>query len=88
MEGPPVVASAVGGIRDQIEDGISGLLLHDPADLADFGHAVRGLLADPEGAARMGAAARERVRDHFLNVRHLIQYERLFEQLVGATDLP
>ena len=77
----PVVASAVGGIQDQIEDGVSGVLLHDPTDLAAFGTAVRGLLEDPERAAALGAAARDRVRHEFLNSRHLLQYEQLFGQL-------
>ena len=30
----PVVAGAVGGIQDQIEDGVSGVLIDDPSDLA------------------------------------------------------
>ena len=30
----PVVGSATGGIQEQIEDGVSGLLLQDPRDLA------------------------------------------------------
>ena len=80
----PVVASAVGGIADQIEDGVSGVLLGDPEDLERFGAAVRGLLEDPGAAARMGAAARERVRERFLNMRHLVQYEQLFERLTGG----
>jgi trehalose synthase len=84
----PVVASAVGGIRDQIEDGVSGVLLDDPADLEAYGAAVRGLLADPERAARIGAAARERVRERFMNMRHLVQYERLIEQLVAGRAEP
>jgi trehalose synthase len=77
----PVVASAVGGIQDQIEDGRSGVLLHDPADLAEFGGAVAGLLADPAHATALGEAARERVREHFLSARHLTQYVQLFEHL-------
>jgi len=35
----PVVASSVGGITDQIEDGKSGLLV-EPKDIEAFGHAV------------------------------------------------
>ena len=61
-KGRPVVASAVGGIQDQIEDGITGRLV-DPHDLAAFGERVSALLADPHAAERMGAAARDRVRD-------------------------
>jgi trehalose synthase len=77
-KGRPVVASAVGGIRDQIEHGVSGMLIDDPADLAATGTAVAELLADPARAATLGAAARQRVREHFLSARHLIQYARLF----------
>lgn len=79
----PVVASGVGGIRDQIEDGVSGVLLPDPRDLDALGQALRSLLRDPDRAARMGAAARERARDLFLGPRHLIQYFRLFEGLLA-----
>jgi trehalose synthase len=77
----PVVASAVGGIRDQIEDGVSGVLLPDPTDLERYGTAVADLLADPTRAATLGAAAHERVREHSLSGRHLIQYVQLLERL-------
>jgi trehalose synthase len=80
-KGRPVVASAVGGIQDQIEDGVSGILLKDPTDLDAFADALGGLLRNPEDAERLGAAARERVRDEFLGVRHLLQYAALFEDL-------
>ncbi len=79
----PVVASRVGGIQEQIEDGRSGLLVDDPADLAEFGRLVDALLEAPARAARIGAAARERVRESFLAPRHLIQYGELFEGLLS-----
>jgi trehalose synthase len=82
-KGRPVVASAVGGIQDQIEDGVSGVLLEDPTDLRRFGTTVAGLLDDPARAEAMGRAARDRVREEFLNSRHLVQYGRLFETLLG-----
>ena len=80
----PVVASRVGGIQDQIVDGRSGLLLDDPRDLASFGDAVVGLFADPDRAASLGVAARERVRSEFLGPRELHQYFELVMQLLGV----
>jgi trehalose synthase len=79
----PVVASAVGGILDQVEDGVSGLLLRDPRDGAELAGALSTLLADAGRREEMGRAAHERVRDHYLADRHLIQYVELFAQLMG-----
>src|SRR5436190_993011 len=70
----PMVASAVGGIQDQVVDGEHGALLRDPHDLAEFGAAVRRLLSDPEGARQCGVAARERVRELFLPDRQLTDW--------------
>ena len=80
-KGRPVVATAVGGIQDQIEDGVTGLLV-EPHDLAAFGERVSGLLADPHAAERIGAAARDRVRELFLGPRHLGQYVDLLERVL------
>jgi trehalose synthase len=77
----PTVASRVGGIQDQIEDGTSGLLVDDPEDLAAFGSAVTRLLRDREAAKRIGRAAHERVRDEFLPPRHLLQWATLIQQI-------
>jgi len=82
----PVVASAVGGIQDQIEDGVSGILLRDPRDANEFAAALTSLLEDPELANRLGAAARERVRREFLGVRHLTQYADLLRLLDTERD--
>jgi trehalose synthase len=78
----PVVASRIGGIQDQIEDGVSGLLLDDPRALEPYGAAVRGLLADSDRAGAMGAAAHERVRDRFLGSHSLLDFLTLLERLV------
>jgi trehalose synthase len=78
----PVIASAVGGILDQIEDGTSGLLLHDPRDLVAFGRLVLQVLSDKDRAERLGQQARQRVQRHFLVSRHLSQYVRLLEPLI------
>jgi trehalose synthase len=74
----PLVASAVGGIADQIAHEEHGLLIDDPYDLAAFGTAVESLLLDREQAARLGANARERVAGEYLGDRHLDQYAELF----------
>jgi trehalose synthase len=76
-----VIATAVGGINDQIVDGVHGLLIQDPADLDAFGAALERVLADDALATKLGEAARERVEDQYLGDRHLIQYVELFSHL-------
>ena len=77
----PVIASAVGGIQDQIEDGKHGLLLKDPLDLDAFAAALRQVLENPDLARSLGESARERVRAEFLGLRHLEQYAALVLEL-------
>jgi len=81
-KGKPVVASAVGGIQDQIEDGVNGLLLADPTDTAGFAQLVAALLDDEATSSQLGASAHTRIRDEFLGDRHLIQYVDLFTALL------
>ena len=72
----PVIASAVGGIVDQVPPG-TGILLEDPADLDLFGRTLRSLLADGAAMLQLGRSARKQVRDHCLSDRHLVDYARL-----------
>ncbi|HKQ69514.1 MAG TPA: glycosyltransferase [Polyangiaceae bacterium] len=77
----PIVASRVGGVRDQIRDGASGLLV-EPSDLAAYGRAVVRLLTDAPLAKRLGRAAHDRCREEYLGPRHLARYVTLFDALL------
>ena len=79
----PVVASAVGGIKDQIVDGETGVLLADSRDLQRFGAVVRELLDDPARRELLGRNGREHVRRHFLVNRHARQYLELLGTVLG-----
>jgi trehalose synthase len=80
----PVVAGSVGGIRDQIEHGVSGILV-DPRDLILFGGAVAGVLGDPSRAAALGAAARRSVVSRYLPTHYLGGYLDLFLRLTSES---
>jgi trehalose synthase len=82
----PVVASRIGGIRDQIEDGRSGLLLSDPRDLEQVGAAITGLLADGERRRQMGSAARQRVQQQFLGPHHLGRYFEVMHRVASRRE--
>jgi glycosyltransferase involved in cell wall biosynthesis len=60
----PVVASAVGGLRDLVVDGETGLLV-PPRDPRALREALDHLLGDRELRRRLGAAARERAQERF-----------------------
>jgi len=79
----PVVASRIGGIRDQIEDGRSGVLLPDPRDLEQVGAAIAELLADGERAQQIGIAARQRVQQQFLGPHHLGRYFEVMHRVAS-----
>jgi len=84
LKAKPIVASAVGGIVDQIVSGEDGLLVGDAKDEAEFGLAVRRLLEDRPYADHLGANARERAIREFLGDRHLSQYAELFARIDNA----
>lgn len=77
----PVIASAVGGIQDQLDDGVEGILLDDPTDLDAFGAAIVRLLDDPDEARRMGQRGHDRVLARCLGIESLLRYGALIERL-------
>ncbi|MDQ4010314.1 MAG: glycogen synthase [Actinomycetota bacterium] len=68
--GTAVVASAVGGIPEVVDDGVTGLLVpYDEPDpegfQRDLAHRVNELLADPDRVTAMGQAGRKRAVTEF-----------------------
>jgi glycosyltransferase involved in cell wall biosynthesis len=64
VAGVPVVATPVGGIRETVVDGQTGLLV-PPRDPDALAAAIRRLLEDRDAAGRMAAEARVRARERF-----------------------
>ena len=71
----PVVASAVGGIPNQIIHKHTGLLAHSVEGTA---YQVRFLLSHPEIAARLGEHGYAHVKENFLITQYLKRYLTLF----------
>jgi trehalose synthase len=83
----PVVATRVGGHKDQIEDHRTGLLVDDPADLTAFGAAIDELLDDPVQAHALARAGCERVRERFLADRHFVQWVAVLREVLTAAPV-
>ncbi|MBW3622868.1 MAG: glycosyltransferase family 4 protein [Armatimonadetes bacterium] len=79
-QGLPVVATAVGGVPELIEDGRSGILV-PPKDPATLAAALLSIAKDPAVRAALGQAARRRVEDEFTFTAMVEQYNRLYHRL-------
>jgi trehalose synthase len=70
-KGKPVIGGAVGGIKLQIINGITGFLVHSPEGAAN--RAVE-LLSDPDLRQKLGENGRQLVKENFLITRHVKDY--------------
>ena len=80
----PVIASAVGGIPQQIAHKYSGILTHSIDGTAYW---IKQLLQEPEFARKLGENGREHVRSNFLITRHIRDYLLLFLSLFTRGDV-
>jgi glycosyltransferase involved in cell wall biosynthesis len=62
--GTPVVASAIGGLPEVVEDGVTGFLV-EPGNVAELRARLAEVLAEPRLAERLGRNARQRVLETF-----------------------
>jgi glycosyltransferase involved in cell wall biosynthesis len=80
----PVVASRTGGIPEAIEDGSTGLLV-PPQDEPALARAIVETLGDAELRRRLGAAARQRIVDHFSVERMVAETFSVYEDRRSRT---
>jgi len=77
----PVVASAVGGIKEVVIPEETGLLV-EPGRSDEIAEAVNRLLSDPELSQRMGRNGRRRVEDHFSWESIAAKTKQMYEELI------
>jgi colanic acid/amylovoran biosynthesis glycosyltransferase len=82
--GLPVVATAISGIPELVEAGVTGLLVPS-GDAEAMATALARLARDPELRRRMGQAGREKVVRSFDQEATAIELRRLFGGESGAT---
>ncbi len=79
----PVIASDVGGLKEIILPGKTGLLV-PPHDCSALAHAIRFFLEEPERAVKMGKEGRKRACEMFTIQQNVEQYETIYQSLKSS----
>ena len=81
-KGKPTIASAVGGIPNQVIHKLTGMLVHSVEGCA---YQIRYLLTHPEFAAQLGRNGREHVKENFLMTTNVRRWLLLLQLLLRGT---
>ena len=81
--GKPVIGTRLSGIPEQIEDGITGLIVA-PGDVPGLANAIYQLTSDPQSRYAMGAAARQRFNRCFYGSLAVERYIEMYRQLLNG----
>jgi glycosyltransferase involved in cell wall biosynthesis len=82
VRGRPIVASAVGGVPDAIEDGVHGTLV-PPGDPEALARALEQLHRSADRAWRLGSAAARRARERFTWRAMVDDFEAVYDEVLG-----
>ncbi len=80
----PTIASAVGGIPNQVIDKLTGILVHSVEGCA---YQIRYLLTHPEFAAQLGRNGHEHVKENFLMTTNVRRWLLLMQIMLGRPTI-
>ena len=78
----PVIGSRIGGIPEQIRDGIEGLLF-EPGNAQELAKAMDALVDDPDKARVMGLRGRARLSEKYALSKHMDTLQALYKELLS-----
>lgn len=84
--GLPVIATAVAGIPEVVQDGVSGWLV-SPGDVQGLGAAMARVFSDDRQRVRVGLAARAFVRPRFGIDGYVSSVTALYDRLLAAKGM-
>jgi glycosyltransferase involved in cell wall biosynthesis len=79
----PVIASSVGGVREIIEDRVSGILI-PPADASSLAKAIETLCEDRKLCENMGEKGQQRILKEFLLSDSIRRLEEIYQKMLQA----
>lgn len=80
--GLPIIATAVGGNVELVQDGLNGRLV-PPANPEALAIAIAGFVQQPETIKRMGEKSRQLVENHYSMAAMVYNYQQLYDRLLG-----
>jgi glycosyltransferase involved in cell wall biosynthesis len=80
----PVVVTDIGGLREMVEDGVTGRVV-PPGDPDALARAILALLDDPTSSAAMAQRAREVVRTRYSLASLADAYEKVYAEMLGSS---
>src|SRR5690606_10448899 len=83
--GVPVVASDIGGVREWLVPGVTGLLA-PPKDSAALAQGMRRILESPALNRRMGEAGLQLIRERFDPERHVAELQQVYRFATGEGE--
>ena len=86
VQARPVVASAVGGLTETVEDGVTGKLV-PPGNPQKLAEALRDLVRSSATRVQMGLAARQRALELFSPERTIAAYTKIYRELTAPTPI-
>lgn len=80
--GTPVVGSRIGGISEEIEEGVTGYLV-PPADSQSLGTALLSIIGNREKQEKMSQASRARAESLFNMKKFIQKHEELYQTIIN-----